>query len=37
MYITMDYAMAASQDGACITQEMFHIMILFHAYSPIKD
>jgi hypothetical protein len=37
-YLTLDYATAASpQDGACIAQQMFHIMILFHDYYPIKD
>ena len=33
----VDFATAASQNGACITQEMCHIMIQFHNYLMIKD
>ncbi len=33
----MDFATAASQNGICITQEMCHILILFHNCSTITD
>ncbi len=35
--ITMDFAMAASQNGVCITQLKCRILILFRSCSMIKD
>ncbi len=34
--ITVDFAMAASQNDVSITQQMGHILILFHDWSMIK-
>ncbi len=36
-YIRVDFTTAASQNGVGITQQMCHIMILFHDSSMIKD
>jgi hypothetical protein len=36
-YITVDFAMAASHVGVSITQQMCHIMVLFHDCSTIND
>jgi hypothetical protein len=36
-YTTMDFALAASQNGVSITQQMCHTMILVHNSSMIKD
>ncbi len=36
-YITVDFAMAASQNGVCISQQMCHMMTLFHVGSMVKD
>jgi hypothetical protein len=33
----VDLATAASQNGVCIAQQMFHIIIFFHDCSMIKD
>jgi hypothetical protein len=35
--ITADFATAASQNRVCITQQICHIMILFHDCSVITD
>jgi hypothetical protein len=32
-----DFATLASQNGACISQEICHLMIWFHKYLMIKD
>jgi hypothetical protein len=36
-FITVDVAMAASQNDVCITQQKCHIMIFFRGCSMIKD
>ncbi len=36
-YKTVDFGMAASKNGVCITQGKCHKMILFHNFSIIKD
>ncbi len=36
-YILVDFAIAASQNGVCITQQMFLKMVLFRDCSLIKD
>jgi hypothetical protein len=33
----VDFATAASQNGACITQQFCQIMILFHDFAMMKD
>ncbi len=36
-YITVDFAMAASQNDVCMNQQKYHIMIFFRDCSMIKD
>jgi len=34
---SVDFAMAASQNFVCITQQMCHILILFHNYFVLRE
>jgi hypothetical protein len=36
-YITVDFAIAPSQNGVCLNQQMSHMMILFHNCSLMND